>query len=457
MSQQRSRRRSSGTISSAAWSGSIGEGPIATVYSGHIDGPPVAFKVLSERLDRRTLAVVEREQATLATLARTCAILPVEEIDQLEDGRHVLRMELCRESLDDVVSRVGALDPDDVLHFGLAIATALAAAHAAGVVHGGVKPSNVLFRVSGEPVLADFGVALRKALPLDIERLLDGLAPETLRTDTLDQATDLYGLGAVLYIALTGDPLLPSKLGERLGDRMLRRLRTPVPEIDRPGVPAELSALVAQLLVRDPARRPPGAAWVAERLAELIPGAPRGLGVVFPPVVWPGAEDQATELEVPVGVFGTFAPPRNPLAEPKRRVGARRLLPLVGAGIACLAVGALAVRLLGDSPPPTPVAAQLSPTPVASPSASTVVEVVLAPPVDLGTQAVLSWSTPRPMDYGVVVAPEGEGNHVVLAQRTTTMKVPVDPTRRYCFQVQATDGNEVYTSRAVSMRGAVCG
>ncbi|MFD9965435.1 serine/threonine protein kinase [Amycolatopsis sp. NPDC058986] len=485
------RRRSGGTTSPGAWSAPIGIGPVATVYSGHSDGVPVAFKVFPDRIDRRTLTTLEDEQTKLADLVGTYAILPVQDLDQVADGRHALRMELCQESLADVVARTGALAPGDVLVFGHAIAAALAAAHAVGVVHGGVKPSNVLIRMSGQPVLADFGVALRRAFPRDVERLLDGLAPETLRTDTFDERSDLYGLGALLHTALTGEPPLPSRLGERLGDRMLRLLRTRVPRIDRPGVPDQLSEVVAQLLLPEPERRPPGAAWVAEQLADLLPGTSLS-PVVFPPAEWPSTEDASWQAKPaprrsfvdtmpPVADAETFPPPMSvPEARPvpadslppgsvvsgvtpappeATPSGARRILSFAGVGVACVAVGALAVWLsLGGVPGSSPTSP--SPTPSsapASPPASAADEVVvLDPPLDRGADVVLSWRTSRLMDYGVVVAPEGEHNHVVLAQRNRSITVPVDPKRRYCFQIQATEGGAVYTSNAVAVRGAVC-
>ena len=77
----------------------------------------------------------------------------------------------------------------------------------------------------------------------------------------------------------------------------------------------------------------------------------------------------------------------------------------------------------------------------------------LAQPADHGNQITLSWSsTSDVVDFAVIVAPEGEQNRTVLAQRLHTMTVPVDPLRRYCFEVQATDSRTVYTSPSRSMQ-----
>lgn len=290
-----------------AWT-PLGSGPIATVYSGLHQGSPVALKVFPSKFDRATLSTVEKSRGRLREVGST---LPVHAVDQLPDGRHALRMELCPQSLAMLLPRAGRLNPMDTVVLGHAAATALAGAHAAGVVHGGVKPSNVLFRASGQPVLADFGIALRQAFPRDPVASLEYLAPETLRTETLDERTDLYGLGALLHVVLTGRHPLPSRLGEPVGERVLRLLRTPVPAIHEPGVPVELSTVVGRLLAPDPARRPANAAWVADRLGEMIARLSMPVAPMPPPVpMRPGSVPPAQPVPVPPGPGSV--PPAQP-------------------------------------------------------------------------------------------------------------------------------------------------
>ena len=104
------------------------------------------------------------------------------------------------------------------------------------VLHGGVTPHNVLYRASGF-VLADFGQALRRQFPRDPTHAVEYTAPETLRDDTLSPASDLYGLGAVLFAVLTGAPPFPRRTGQQPGERILQVLREPVPPISGPHVP----------------------------------------------------------------------------------------------------------------------------------------------------------------------------------------------------------------------------
>ena len=252
----------------------IDDGPVATVYSGHRAGVPVALKVFPKRFDKRTASSFTKEQAKLAAVRRITSILMVDGVEELSSGESAVRMALCTQSLAALVERVGPLAAADVAVLGRAMATALAAAHSVGVVHGGVAPNNVLFRQTGEPVLADFGVTLRQAFTRDPLHAIEYLPPETLRTGTLNELTDLYGLGAVLHFALSGRSPHPGHLGEQPGERVLRILGEPVPAIDRPDVPVGLSTLVARLLAAAPERRPPHATQVADQLTAMLPNQP---------------------------------------------------------------------------------------------------------------------------------------------------------------------------------------
>lgn len=247
----------------------LGTGPIGTVYRADSGGFPSALKVFPSRFDRRTLAAADREFRQLGQLRMPSVLVPYR-IEQLPDGRHAVRMELCTQSLTALVQRRGPLPPADVIVLGYAAAAALASAHSAGIIHGGLNPDNVLFRPTGEPVVSDFGVVLRRAYSRDPMHGIESLPPESLRDDILDPGTDLYGLGAVLHFALTGRPPHPGRLGEHLGERLLRVLREPVPPVVFLGVPEPLTALVSGLLAPDPANRPASAAFVADRFAELM-------------------------------------------------------------------------------------------------------------------------------------------------------------------------------------------
>ncbi|MDW5327045.1 serine/threonine protein kinase [Plantactinospora sp. KLBMP9567] len=249
----------------------LGDGPVATVLAG-VDGATgeaFALKVFPGGLDRRTRADLDRELTRLAALRAHAPVLVADRVEERPDGRCALRMELCTQSLPELLDSFGPLSVADTLVLGTVLATALAAAHAAGLVHGGVLPGNVLFRPSGEPVLSDFGLTLRHAFPRDPLRTADLLPPETVRDGSADERSDLYGLGVVLYLALSGRSPHQGPAGEEPEARLLRVLGGPVPPLDRPGTPPELAKLISVLLARDPDARPDAASAVAEQLDAL--------------------------------------------------------------------------------------------------------------------------------------------------------------------------------------------
>jgi hypothetical protein len=164
-------------------------------------------------------------------------------------------------TLQERINSYGALPPRDVAHLGQHLAGALAAAHAAGVVHRDVKPANVLFDDAGRPALADFGVALSQdaTLVLTRESAVVGtpgfVAPEVARGEAASPASDVFALGATLLYALTG---LPPYGGGDPVLQIVRAARGEAPVLP-PGLPDELAARLGRMLSPDPARRPAAA------------------------------------------------------------------------------------------------------------------------------------------------------------------------------------------------------
>jgi hypothetical protein len=411
----------------------LGDGPGSTVLAG-VDGATgeaYAVKVLPERLDRRTRAGLDAELRALAGPATEAPILVADRVVDLGDGRQGLRMELCSQSLPELIEAFGPLSVADSVALGTALAEALAAAHRAGVLHGGVTPGNVLFRGTGEPVLADFGLTLRRAFPADPARTLDFLAPETLRDGTVDERSDLYGLGAILHLALTGGPPHAAVLGEPEGEHLLRVLTEPVPPVPRDDLPPVLAELVAGLLAKDPAQRPVDAAAVAGRLAAV---GEAGTGPVAPQ---PAGE--------PLLVFG-----------PRRR-SRLRVAPGLAAGVVLVAVATLLFWLNQPDDldmPAAPPAAGMSAS-AAGPSRAAVL-LELADVTDRGDVVDLAWRSSEPLSFAILLAAEDGSSETILAQRATTFTVPVDPVRKYCFLVQGTNGVDIYTTAPKPIRGAVC-
>ncbi|MGE5176745.1 MAG: protein kinase domain-containing protein [Hyphomicrobiales bacterium] len=256
----------------------LGEGGMGEVYRAHDErlDRDVALKILrmprgsSEDRDR-----IRREARTLSQLSHPgiSTIFDVESADGLE----FLVMELVRgETLDRVLAR-GALDEARVRDVGAQIADALGAAHARGVIHRDLKPANVMVGPDGRVKLLDFGLALlsRGALPSrettdDLTRdlvvgTLAYMSPEQLLGRALDERTDLYSLGVVLYEMATGRRPFAAEPATALINDVLNAVPRP-PRNVAPAIGPALDRLILTLLDRDPAVRPATAAAVAAAL-----------------------------------------------------------------------------------------------------------------------------------------------------------------------------------------------
>ncbi|MDA3647185.1 protein kinase [Saccharopolyspora indica] len=449
-----------------------GTGPAATVLAGERKGAGEAFalKVYPGGVDRRTRAQLTAELGALAALRGRVPVLVADAAEDLPDGRFALRMELCSESLAELVASSGPMSVPDALDLGESLATALAAAHGAGVVHGGVTPGNVLFRPSGEAVLSDFGLALRRAFPPDPERAVDFLPPETVRDGSADERSDLYGLGAVLRFALSGTAPHPGRSGERSEERLLRVLDgTPVPALERTDLPPGLVQLLSALLAKDPHARPLDAAAVAVRLGELSGLAAVAQDAAFDDFGDPGDDPPTVPLPaiVPASAPAPGPPPLGtpilefgPADEPKRAFRTGRVL----AGLGVLSVLAAAAVLLVRNPEevavPQVTAAPALPSTAGVPAIPPV-ELELLDAVDRGNYVELSWRSSEPvggepLDFVIVVAAEGEPTRHEYVQRVTTYRLAVDPVRKYCFRIQGGNSRGAYESEYKSIRRAVC-
>ncbi|MFI5534676.1 serine/threonine-protein kinase [Kitasatospora sp. NPDC051853] len=284
---------------------------------------------------------MERE-AQAAAAIRHPGVVRVHDIETV-DGLPWLVMELIEgESLESWLAR-GTVDVAEAASTGRQLAAALAAVHAAGVVHRDVKPANVMRTPTGELVLTDFGIAqVEGGVDLTRTGLLVGsvpyLSPERAAGRRPGPAADLWSLGLVLYEALEGVHPFRRLSAE---STLVAVVQDPVPEPRRAG---PLTGVITALLSRDPDRRPDAAE--AERLFALPAAVPTPTEVVAAPLPGPAAPTVALRAA------GRPTAPR-----PRWR---RRPL-LVGAalaGVAALtAAGLGAWRLLGGPPEPRSVPA----------------------------------------------------------------------------------------------------
>jgi serine/threonine-protein kinase len=259
----------------------IGRGGMGVVYLAERDDPTfqhrIALKVVrTTPLDGgASVARFLAERQLLVSLEHP-HIARLFDGGVTTDGRPYYTMRYCEGgSLADRLRDAGAIPVTEALRITREVASALAAAHARGVVHRDVKPANVLFDAEGAVRLSDFGVA--KLLGADsttsdtILGTVAYLAPEQVRGEPVDHRADLWALGVTLYEMIVGRRPFD---GPSYAAVMHAIVAAPVPAAveSRPDVPVEVQAVIDGLLQKDPARRTGSAAAVIDALDRIDAG-----------------------------------------------------------------------------------------------------------------------------------------------------------------------------------------
>jgi serine/threonine protein kinase len=245
----------------------------------HATGRHVAVKVL-RGVEPCAVQRFAREARCLAALSHPGIVA------HLGDGRTARGEQwLAMDWLEgeDLATRLahGRLGVRETLGVGAQLAAALGAAHARGIVHRDVKPSNV-FLVgwrAADVRLLDFGVARLAGLaPLTAAGFFVGtplyMAPEQAgAAGVVDARADVFALGAVMFRCLTGSVPFPAGTAVEMIGRLISDLPAPRVATLARGVPAPVAALVDRMLAKDPAARPRDGAAVAAELAAWAPEA----------------------------------------------------------------------------------------------------------------------------------------------------------------------------------------
>ncbi|QSE93761.1 protein kinase [Rhodococcus pseudokoreensis] len=335
----------------------IGRGGFGLVYrciQSALDRT-IAVKVLTGSLDEESRARFLREQRAMGRLTGHPNVVSVLEVGVTDSGLPFLVMPYYpQDSLDARIRRHGPLTVEESLRLGVKMAGALATAHRSGIVHRDVKPGNILLTDYGEPILTDFGIAHIAGAFQTATGTVTGspafTAPEVLGGDVPSPASDVYGLGATLFVALTGHAAFERRSGEQVVAQFLRITTQPVPDLRESGIDADVSAVVEQAMSRDPAERPTAAA-LGEDLREIqsrrgapvdemalrpergavdpVPLTAGGTGVGRP--LPNGHPSPAGTGNLPVELT-SFVGRRTELTEAKRLLSASRLVTLTGIG-----------------------------------------------------------------------------------------------------------------------------
>jgi eukaryotic-like serine/threonine-protein kinase len=374
----------------------IGKGGFSEVWraTDTVLARPVAVKLLHPgRAQQPEVLARFRAEARNAAALWHVNIAHTYDYDEPADGlQPYLVMELVDGPCLAGVFAGGPLSAARTMDIVAQAAAGLQAAHAAGLIHRDIKPGNLLLASDGTVKITDFGIshAIGSA-PVTITGVVMGtaeyLAPERIAGAPAGPASDLYALGIVAYQCLAGAPPFT---GEPLDVACAHRDR-PVPPLP-PSVSAGVTALVMQLLAKDPAWRPGSAAEVAHRAGRLRDD-PRdslsiGAGRARYPLSAPAAAPPSAPVIAPAALAGDG---RWPVPTARRhasgaRTGARRLrrrpvpvlasATIAGLIIMVLAVtfGAVSIRhpvgALSSAPSGHPAGATAAPPRVRLPSSA---------------------------------------------------------------------------------------
>jgi uncharacterized RDD family membrane protein YckC len=283
----------------------LGSGAMGSVYEAHDTSldRPVAIKVVHKALveeegvverftlEPRAAARVVHENVTHVYFVGTTA--------GPGEGRPFYAMELVPgRTLEEVVAADGPLPLDRAIDALVQAGRGLAAAHAAGLVHRDVKPSNLLLTPNGRVKVTDFGLA--KSIRGDSGSTQHGslvgtpdyMSPEQCRGRDVDARTDIYLLGLTAFYVLTGSrPWTSESIGSILDEQMNAPLRSVTSA--KPSLSPAIDRILARLCAKDPAQRPQTMADAIALLETLRPRrldaaalAARGAAVLIDIVVW---------------------------------------------------------------------------------------------------------------------------------------------------------------------------
>jgi eukaryotic-like serine/threonine-protein kinase len=286
--------------------GRIGGGGMANVYLAEDNtlGRRVAIKMLHRRFveDAKFVERFRREAKAAAGLNHP-NIVGVYDWGQVGSENYIVMEYVEGETLKELVRRRGRLPGGEAVAIALELLAAVGAAHANGVIHRDVKSQNILIDRAGRVKVADFGIAQAGDPGMTEAGSILGtaqyLAPEQARGEPVDERSDLYSVGVVLYEMLTGR--VPFK-GDSAVTVALKHVNElpPDPAGLVPGLPYSLNQIVLKALAKDPNRRYGSAAEFAADLRAAQAGGPLRAATF-------DAADERTQIVAPMAIPGEQA------------------------------------------------------------------------------------------------------------------------------------------------------
>jgi serine/threonine-protein kinase len=235
----------------------------------------IVVKVLmySRTLDDMYREFFQREAEVIAALEHP-AIVPVYDFGWHWQQPYIVMRYMSEGSLDDRLAK-GEIKLTEMGHILKRVSEALDAAHARNIIHRDVKPSNILFDLTGAAFLSDFGIAKSKPITDEEGEWLVGtpayMSPEQVKGDPVDGRSDVYALGVMLYRLLTGQLPFSSDSTTAL---INAHVDLPIPDIRRvkANIPAVWQEVVAKAMAKDPNDRYATAGDFARDVQEMVSG-----------------------------------------------------------------------------------------------------------------------------------------------------------------------------------------
>ena len=254
-----------------------GMGVVLKAYDPHLQRS-VAIKVLHAKFQQDPSAIERfcREGRAAAAVSHE-HVVPMHQVARIEEDQIAfLVMQLIDgKTLGDLLEEKSPMAPDEVARIAMQIAAGLSAAHEQGLVHRDIKPGNILIEKStGRVKLTDFGLArISDEVNLTRTGMLLGTAlymsPEQALGDLIDERSDLFSLGAVMYEMATGKVAFhaPTSIGVM---KMIMDNKPAPPREINPAIGKPTSDLIMQMLSKEPDQRPDSASDVARALASIV-------------------------------------------------------------------------------------------------------------------------------------------------------------------------------------------
>ncbi|HEY8149397.1 MAG TPA: protein kinase [Vicinamibacteria bacterium] len=291
--------------------GELGRGTMGVVYEAEdpalgrrvavktIQVPLAASKREREDYEKRFLA-----EARIAARLSHAGIVIVHDVgrDAEHDILYIALEHLQGRTLAEVAAE-GPLDWRETLRIVGRLAEAVGYAHAQGVVHRDIKPANIMLVASGDPKIMDFGIAKLEAGQLTSTGQFFGtplyMSPEQALGQPVDGRTDLFSLGSVAYLLLSGRPPFEAPNVPGILSRVAYQHPRPLKELV-PGLPDDVEYVVARAMAKNPSDRYPDGKTMAEDVDDILAGRPpRHRGGWTPPPVGTGTVASARGNDLP--------------------------------------------------------------------------------------------------------------------------------------------------------------